>query len=430
MMLGWIFLVVDFAVVVTAFHIPHSSQQHHLPFFSPSRLTWSKQQQYQEKLVISSNRIIMIAHHHHIDDGPLFVRRRGNDCRKSFSSSSSSTTATSLYSSLKNDQDDNDNTKSLISKLITNNPTRAINFSLLMILCGTLLGPFLDSFHSAFDVLEYDQPITFKLWGIDNQHPALITSWWVPELFGLAGFIIGWLYIILDTVLNKEQQQQQQSSSPRFPSPPKILIGISFFTFQYWLSGVLVATNVFDRTQILNIMSLYAAICFIILDGTFAGFITSTATAIGGPFIEIGLLSLSRSNLMPGGYHYNDLGETGFFPLWILPVYFLGGPAVGNLARGFWNLLSPVEEQEATATTTTTTTKPPPGCQVCNDTRRVPCPNCDGIGRYTAMGGKSVQCTSCRGRGFVICRNCFGYYDDLDPNDIEAIRDFISKMPD
>lgn len=301
--------------------------------------------------------------------------------------------------------------------IVTGNPTRALSFSAIMAVCGAALGPFLDSYHSAFGVLQYDEPIKIALWG-SQANPALITAWWVPILFGVAGWLIGWLYIVLDAIANTPRELKQ-------PSSPKILLGISLFTLQYWLSGVLVATEFLDRTGILNTMSLYAAVAFLLLDGSLAGFITSAATAIGGPLIEVGLLSLSKAGMMPGGYHYTDPGETSFFPLWIVPVYFLGGPAVGNLARGFWNALSTSAKKE----TTQVTTREPPGCQVCDDTRRVPCPNCDGIGRYTAMGGKSVQCTSCRGRGFVMCRACFSHYDE-DPYDIEGIRETMSKMPD
>jgi hypothetical protein len=157
----------------------------------------------------------------------------------------------------------------------------------------------------------------------------LITAWWVPLLFGVAGWLIGWLYIALDAILTKTTTTTT-FPDPKTPSPPQILIGISLFTLQYWLSGVLVATQVLDRTGILNAMSVYAAVAFWALDGSLAGWITSVATALGGPLIEVGLLSLSKAQLMPGGYHYNDLGETGFFPLWIVPVYFLGGPAVGT----------------------------------------------------------------------------------------------------
>jgi hypothetical protein len=134
--------------------------------------------------------------------------------------------------------------------------------------------------------------------------------------------------------------------------------------------------------------------------------------------------------MMPGGYHYTDLGETGFFPLWIAPVYFLGGPAVGNLASGFWSSLGKKDESEDVASLKEEDTKiNKPGCKVCNDTRCVPCPNCDGVGQYVAMGNRTVKCTSCAERGFVICRACFSNYDE-DPNDIEAIRELMSRMPD
>jgi hypothetical protein len=182
------------------------------------------------------------------------------------------------------------------------------------------------------------------------------------------------------------------------------------------LSGVLFQSGVVDRTAILNIMSIFAASGFMLLDGSLAGFITSAATAIGGPIIEVGLLSTLQSS----GYHYTDSGELGFFPLWIAPVYFFGGPAVGNLARGVWRALEKEPDEQRQSL---------PGCKVCNDTRCVPCPNCDGVGTYLATGNRTVTCTSCRGRGFVVCRSCFGSYDE-DPNDIDGIRELMRKMPD
>ena len=286
-------------------------------------------------------------------------------------------------------------------------------FTLFLSLAGAALGPFLDSYHSAFHVLQYDSPIEITLWGT-TEHPALITSWWVPFLFGIAGCLIGWLYILYDAVFTVST-----SRDDNIPSAVKILIGISCFTLQYWLSGILVASGV-DRTTILNVMSVLAAAGFLALDQTFAGLIVSASTAIGGPFIEVGLLSLSRTGILGEyGYHYLDPGETGYFPLWIAPVYFLGGPAVGNLARGVWSALK--AEKTVRAKTS--------GCMVCKDTRCVNCPNCDAMGRYQAIGGRVVTCTSCRGRGFVICRACFAWYDE-DPNDIEAIREIMSKMPD
>ena len=234
--------------------------------------------------------------------------------------------------------------------IFSSNPNgRPLVFSLLMTAAGAALGPFLDSYHSAFGVLQYHDepsPITATLWGIDANHPALITAWWVPPLFGLAGFLIGWLYILLDTMMTAALSSSSSSSSENhnnnalLPTPPKILVGISLFTFQYWLLGILYQSGLVDRTTILYIMSLVATAGFLLLDGTLTGFVVSTATAVGGPLIEVGLLTLSATTITSSlfaGYHYTDPGETGFFPLWIVPVYFLGGPAVGNLARGIWN---------------------------------------------------------------------------------------------
>ena len=187
---------------------------------------------------------------------------------------------------------------------VTSDPDRSIAFSGIMALCGATLGPFLDSFHSAFGVLQYEDPITATLWGTAAQ-PGLTTAFWVPALFGLAGFIIGWLYIILDSVTGERTK----------PSPPLILVGISIFTFQYWLSGALYSVGV-DRTTILAVMTAAAGIGFSTLDRTMAGFLTSSATAIGGPLSEVGLLSSITGH---GGYQYLDKGETGFFPLWIVP---------------------------------------------------------------------------------------------------------------
>ena len=58
------------------------------------------------------------------------------------------------------------------------------------------------------------------------------------------------------------------------------------------------------------------------------------------------------------------------------------------------------------------------GCEFCGDTRAVVCPNCDGVGGYTAMGGVDVACKACRGTGRVVCRDCF----TGDGYDIEGIR--------
>jgi hypothetical protein len=322
-------------------------------------------------------------------------------------------------SSSEGDSSNNQNFADDTLRIITKDPKRSFLFSALMSVCGAGLGPFLDSYHSAFGVLKYDEPFKLILWG-NEAYPALTTTWWVPELFGLAGFLIGWLYILLDAWF------LDTSDERRRPLPPKILVGISYFTLQYWLSGVLVQTDVLDRTGILNLMSVLAAVGFLVLDGTFSGLIVSLATCLGGPLIEAGLITITTNGILSSGYHYTDLGETGLFPLWIIPVYFLGGPANGNLARGFWNALSDKYEEATTSTKKTIERKP---CDVCDDTRRTMCPNCDGVGTYVAMGNRIVKCTSCNARGFVMCRACFDQYGE-DPYDINTIRETMNRMPD
>jgi len=207
---------------------------------------------------------------------------------------------------------------------------------------------------------------------------------------------------------------------------PIIFAGISWFTFQYWSSGVLYSLGS-DRSTIFSIMSICALVGYAGFDGTKSGLVTSLATAIGGPLIEVGLITfLAGTN---GGYHYTDAGETGFFPLWIIPVYFLGGPANGNLARGVWKALGRMlgddsDEEDGNQMNN----KPKSGCTSCNDTRRVGCPNCDGVGYY-ATYGREVKCNCCKGSGLVICRSCFDWYGE-DPADILAIREKMARMPD
>ena len=334
----------------------------------------------------------------------------------------------------------------ILFDLIQSNPSRSIVFSLLMTLCGASLGPFLDSYHSLFGVLSYSTPLVFPLIGNINGETTdlltCVTTYWVPPLFGIAGFLIGWLYVWLDAffIVNKAESggNDSQSQLELHPSVPKVLVGISYFTFQYWLSGILYAHGL-DRSSILTIMSVLAAGGFVALDGTVSGFITSAATAIGGPLIEVGLISILPT-LGPSGselaYHYNDLrSETGFFPLWIIPVYFLGGPANGNLARMFWNGLgegigestsaASIMAREDEQLLSSIPRRIP--CSVCQGTRAVKCPNCDD-GTYVTYGER-VVCNACRGKGRVICRTCFSQYGD-DPNDIENIRRIMDKIPD
>jgi hypothetical protein len=289
----------------------------------------------------------------------------------------------------------------ILTSKLSLHPTQSVLFSIAMIVSGAILGPCLDSYHSLFHVLQYDQPLIFFGSSSSGSPLEIVTTYWVPPLFGLAAWIIGWMYLLLDEYFDdnySDHDHHALSTTPtltdemsdrrrhwghdvadRSPSPPKILYGISFFTFQYWLSGILYASGVVDRTTLLAILILMATFGFRTFDRTISGFVTSLATAIGGPLIEVGLLSLSRydhASLLHGmGYHYTDLGETGFFPLWIVPVYFLGGPANGNLARGYWTFLTSLRVDAPSSSFVATDTASSWPCTTCNATRCTDCPN-------------------------------------------------------
>jgi hypothetical protein len=66
-------------------------------------------------------------------------------------------------------------------------------------------------------------------------------------------------------------------------------------------------------------MSFICLTGFLIFNRSLVNFLTGLATAIGGPLIEVGLISYLPAAGGNSGYHYTDLGETGFFPLWIVP---------------------------------------------------------------------------------------------------------------
>ena len=117
----------------------------------------------------SSSRGFQISNSHFVTD------YRIHDVKPKLTSPTISLQSTSaLWASSKND-----NSSPNVWEQVIENPKRSILFSLLMGLCGALLGPFLDAYHSAFGVLKYDDPITAVLWG-SEQFPGLTTAWWVP----------------------------------------------------------------------------------------------------------------------------------------------------------------------------------------------------------------------------------------------------------
>ena len=149
-------------------------------------------------------------------------------------------------------------------------------------------------------------------------HAILKTALWVPFLFGFAGFLMSGIVLVADNVLETRKENMS-------PSWQKVQLGISLFIGQYFLSGLLSHAG-FESLIISFLMLSIALFGQIVLDVSYAGVFLSFATAIGGPLVEIYLINY------PHLYQYTTPDLYGI-PIWITNVYFLGAPAVANLAR-------------------------------------------------------------------------------------------------
>lgn len=116
----------------------------------------------------------------------------------------------------------------------------------------------MDGYHWKYGVLVYDQyPFVLSAGG----KTLLTTSVWVPPMFALAGIIMGGLYLLLDDLLRTPE-------ADRSPSVPKVFQGIALFTFQYYLSGVLAGTLLWDYGPLNALLFALAAACFALFDRT------------------------------------------------------------------------------------------------------------------------------------------------------------------
>ena len=149
-------------------------------------------------------------------------------------------------------------------------------------------------------------------------HSILKTALWVPFLFGFAGFLMSGIVLVADNVFETRKETMS-------PSWQKVLIGISLFVGQYFLSGLLSHAG-FYSSIIYFLLQFIALSGQVFLDLSFAGLFLAYATAIGGPLVEIYLINY------PHLYQYTAPDLYGI-PFWITHVYFLGAPAVANLAR-------------------------------------------------------------------------------------------------
>ncbi len=89
------------------------------------------------------------------------------------------------------------------------------------------LGTLLDNQHGLFKTLEYT---SYQIQLSLNNHLILKTAIWVPFLFTFAGFIMSTLILFLD---NKFETSEKSLNL----TWPKVFYGISFFAWQYYISG-------------------------------------------------------------------------------------------------------------------------------------------------------------------------------------------------
>ena len=172
-----------------------------------------------------------------------------------------------------------------------------------------------DNQHGLFDVLNYHS-LNMNLI-IDDTY-LIKSAYWVPILFAFAGLVMSTIILYTDKLLSTEIDKLSLTW-------PKVLYCISLFSGQYYLSGALDYLR-YDPLIINIILSVIAVIGFIYFDGTISGLILALSTALAGPLAEIILINISHL------YSYTHADIYGI-DSWIPAVYFLGGPAVGNLAR-------------------------------------------------------------------------------------------------
>lgn len=191
---------------------------------------------------------------------------------------------------------------------------------------SAVLGPVCDNFHSQFFVLRYADPIR-----IDLSLPQSVlnvtfeTTWWTPLLFAVAGVILGLAHPLLDDALEGGRKKGNLSWT-------WVLIGISVFVEQYWMSAVLEAPllgiEVLPHVPALDaILCLTAVTTWAVFDGSRQGIFMAILTAVAGPAVEYVLITQGHL------YSYSHPQILGVLPSWIGWTYFAGAPAVGNLGR-------------------------------------------------------------------------------------------------
>lgn len=178
---------------------------------------------------------------------------------------------------------------------------------------SAVLGPLLDNYHSQFHVLSYNNPIEFHL-QLGQVPINFTTAPFTSPLFVVAGLIISTGVLWINSLYAEAEEV----------SMPRALATIAAFSATYYLSACLPGTGWALATG--PLLFLLSALQWYVLDGHIGGLMMGLLTAIAGPAVEIVLIKLGHL------YSYSQ-PEFGGIPLFIVPVYFAGGSAVGNLAR-------------------------------------------------------------------------------------------------
>lgn len=182
---------------------------------------------------------------------------------------------------------------------------------------SAILGPLLDNYHSQFGVLKYNNPIDFHA-QVGTVAMHVTTAGFTPPLFVVAGLIIALGTVTLNRMFAISVLPADKISIPR------ALATVSMFCSIYYLSAAIPTSVCADMTgPLLCVLSLLE---WYYMDRSVGGLVMGLLTGVCGPLLEMGLINVGEL------YSYTSPEMFGV-PLFIFPVYFAGGPAVGNLAR-------------------------------------------------------------------------------------------------
>jgi hypothetical protein len=199
-----------------------------------------------------------------------------------------------------------------------------------MFVISAPLGMMLDNYHGLFNVLSYaDNGLSLILGSYD--HVFLKTALWVPVLFGFAGVVMSYIVLKLDQLFSSSSNDKLTTPQAS-PSWPFIFYGISYFSAQYYMSGLLdyslTATD--GPVAIHAYLAATTVIGILLFDRSAAGLLLAGLTALAGPVAEIFIINVFHA------YQYTHADWFGICS-WIPWIYATGAPAVGNLARRIYS---------------------------------------------------------------------------------------------